>query len=390
MRLTPPSFPSGADVSGHTERMRLWLRNFLPTPTRVHGRELLRMVVGVALGVGISAFLSHWWSGGVEAPWMFAALGASALLLFCVPSSPMAQPWPVVAGGTVSALVGWACVLVFRDPILSPAMAVALSVLAMVLLRCLHPPGAALAMWMSLNHLHDLHLLLFPVLFNLVVLVLLAVVYNTLTGKRYPAPQHSQPGAVHEPGSAEIVGADLDEALAQFDGVLDVSRADLEALLHVASHAAFKRTLGELRGADIMSQPVHAVEPGVLPKDAWALMQKAHVKALPVVDAGMRVVGIVTATDFLNHELNEAPAPGIAQRLKSLVRREAVAAKTVADLMSHEVTTAQQDTRAVELIAVFSTGSHHHLPVIDAEHRLVGMITQSDLVKVLAKAVSPG
>ena len=82
---------------------------------------------------------------------------------------------------------------------------------------------------------------LFPIRYT--VLVLCAVVYNALTGKRYPHPQHSYKGA----GSARFVSADLDAALSHYNQVLDVSRADLEGLLHLAGRAACQRILGAVR-----------------------------------------------------------------------------------------------------------------------------------------------
>ena len=44
----------------------------------------------------------------------------------------------------------------------------------------------------------------------------------------------------------------------------------------------------------------------------------------------------------------------------------------------------------IDLVPLFSERGHHHIPIIDAERRLVGMITQSDLVKALYRAVRAG
>ena len=42
---------------------------------------------------------------------------------------------------------------------------------------------------------------------------------------------------------------------------------------------------------------------------------------------------------------------------------------------------------AMDLVPLFSHGGHHHLPIVDLEDRLVGVITQTDLVRTLAVAV---
>ena len=70
--------------------------------------ERVRAVLGAMLGVLLTAALSLWVSPD-PAIWLVAPVGASAVLVFTAPASPLAQPWPVVAGNTISALVGLAC-----------------------------------------------------------------------------------------------------------------------------------------------------------------------------------------------------------------------------------------------------------------------------------------
>ena len=41
----------------------------------------------------------------------------------------------------------------------------------------------------------------------------------------------------------------------------------------------------------------------------------------------------------------------------------------------------------MDLVPVFSEGGHRHIPILDEERRLVGIITQSDLIKALYAAV---
>ena len=77
---------------------------------------------------------------------VLASMGASAFLLFVTPHSPMAQPWPVVAGHLVSAFIGVACAQWIDNAPLAAAIAVLLSIFAMHVLHCLHPPSAATAM----------------------------------------------------------------------------------------------------------------------------------------------------------------------------------------------------------------------------------------------------
>ena len=79
---------------------------------------------------------------GVSAayPIIVASMGASAVILFIIPDSPLAQPWPLVGGQLVSAIIGIACAQLFTDTIFASACAVGGSVLVMLLLdACILP-----------------------------------------------------------------------------------------------------------------------------------------------------------------------------------------------------------------------------------------------------------
>ena len=51
--------------------------------------------------------------------------------------------------------------------------------------------------------------------------------------------------------------------------------------------------------------------------------------------------------------------------------------------MTRQVRVASAERPLADLVPLFSSTGHHHVPVIDGERRLVGMITQSDVVKSL-------
>lgn len=378
-RATAPRLPARV-------RIARWLRHFWPAPLGIDGRERVRFVIGAVLGIFLTAVLSRWWVGGgnVHGPWMLGSLGASAVLVFGMPSSPLAQPWPVLGGSTLSALVGAGCAALVPDPVLAGALAVGLAIALMVPLRCLHPPGGSMALYVVLTASDGLHLAAFPVLFNVLVLLLAGVVYNSLTGRSYPHPQQSPARTAVAQGA--FAASDVDAALAHYNQVLDVSRADLEGLLYLAGRAAFQRTLGEVRCADIMSRPPFAVEAGVSLKDAWALMRTQKIKALPVVDAQRLVTGIVTVADFMrlaNLDVHD----GLGRRLRELVMGRGDQPGTVGEIMTHPVQVARMDQHAMDLVPLFSHGGHHHIPIVDAEERLAGVITQTDLVRTLAIVV---
>ena len=368
-------------------RWGLWLRNFLPGSVRIGYREAIRMAIGVALGLLVTGWLSRWWGSAGNTMWMVSSLGASAVLLFGMPASPLAQPWPVLGGTILSAVVGALAQAWIGDVAIACAVAVGVSILLMVPLRCMHPPGAGFAAYVVLEHINGAALIAFPIFFNVAVLLVCAVIYNTLTGKRYPHPQHSLRKGFAADGQGLFAAQDLDVALKHYNQLLDVSRADLEGLLHMAGRSAFNRHFGNLRCADIMSQPVFAVEPGVPQKEAWALMRQEQVKALPVVNAEGTVVGMVSQADFVEQAALDSPE-GLAQRLRHLVVGRSFSKIKVQELMNAHPEMVRSDCLLVDLVPMFSRGRCHHLPVVDAQKKLVGMVTQTDLIRALSVAIS--
>lgn len=377
-----------------TPKVAQFLASFWPAPVNVNAGERWRAFMGAGFGVLITALLSRWWAGPLAAgPWLVAPLGASAVLVFAVPSSPLAQPWSVIGGNTLSALVGTLCAIWIGDPAWAGAAAVALAIALMFSLRCLHPPGGATALFAALGAA-SFHFALFPMLVNSVLLVLAGVLYNTFTGRRYPHAQgRHAPSTPQAAASARFTEADLDAALAHYNQVLDVSRDDLEELLHYAESAAYQRNFGSLRCKDIMTREPVTVRPGTPLREAWLLMRQKKIKALPVVDKSRHVVGIVTVADFMRHaDLDQHE--GIGSRLRALVRRggtlhAAAKPEVVGQIMTRTVRVASEEKQLAELVPLFSEGGHHHIPVIDAERRLAGIITQTDLVRSLYRAAKP-
>ena len=369
-------------------------RALLPGPMPLTPRERWRTAVGAGVGLLVTALISHLVTGGASDAALVAPLGASALLLFALATSPMAQPWAVILGNFVSALVGVACARLVDNPVLAGPVAVGLAIGAMYALRCLHPPGGAMALYAVLGHHAEFSFALDPVALDSLLLVLAAAAYHAATGRRYPhgpSPARSSPvGAVD--ASRRFTAADIDAALAQFNQVVDVSRSDLETLLQQAEAVAYKRRLGEIRCADVMSQNVVSVQYGDSLETAWSLMREHQIKALPVVDRVRRVVGILTLSDFLRHA-NPELHDGLGQRLRQLVRPSGRSSsdkpEAVGQIMTRLVRVTSADRHVVDLVPLFSQHGHHHIPVVDGEKRLVGIITQSDLVRALFNGAGP-
>src|SRR5262249_17523319 len=134
------------------------LRGWWPAAQPIDARERWRVVVGAGIGLlvtGAGTLLSGLHAG---MPWLIAPLGASAGIVFALPTSPLAQPWSVIGGNTLSGLVAITVLHLMPAgswPPLAPALAVALAIAVMLNTRCLHPPGGAVALFVSMSGVVD-------------------------------------------------------------------------------------------------------------------------------------------------------------------------------------------------------------------------------------------
>jgi CBS domain-containing membrane protein len=226
----------------------LWLRSFLPAEIHVSSKERLRSCVGALIGIALTAGLTRLALGADSSlPMLVAPMGASAVLLFAVPASPLAQPWSLIGGNLVSALVGITCAYWISNPIGAAALAVPLAIGAMFYLRCIHPPSGAVALTAVLGGpaIHSLGywFALAPIGVNSVALLGTALIYHHLTRHRYP--HHSTPAAtvVQTPPiqRAVFTREDLDAVLEQREELLDVDTEDLQELFEAAEMHAYRR-----------------------------------------------------------------------------------------------------------------------------------------------------
>jgi CBS domain-containing membrane protein len=310
------------------------------------------------------------------------------VLVFGVPASPMAQPWPVVGGNTISTLVGIACVHWIGEPELATAVAVGAAIALMFALRCLHPAGAASALVAVLTGVSDPTFALYPVMANSILLVAAAIVYNNATGRAYPHMQLPSAEAATREDEGKASGADLDAVIARYNQVLDISRDDLQALLEDAQLHAYQRKLADIRCDDIMSRKLITVDPGTPLHRAWTLFREHHIKALPIVDAAGDLAGIVTPADFLRAaEIDRSDAFDVRLRkLRDWTGGVSTGNQQVVDqIMTRHVCVANADQPLSTLIPLFGGSGHHHIPIVDIGNHLVGIITQSDVMAALSR-----
>ncbi|BCW87031.1 hypothetical protein sos41_01570 [Alphaproteobacteria bacterium SO-S41] len=337
-------------------------------------RDRLIACLGAALGVGLTGFICVLATGhDGHIPAIAGPIGASALLLFAIPASPLAQPWPIIAGNTISAAIGVMTAFLIHEPALAVGVAVGLSIAAMSLTRSLHPPGGAMALTAALlGPPATAAAWLFPimpVLANSILLVALGWVFHRFTRHSYPhvpadAPQNRH-GTADAPSQVRVgfSANDIDAALAAAGETFDIDRADLDRLLRQVERNALKRTHGALTCDAIMSRDVISVPFDASATTARDLLIRHNVRSLPVIAADGRLAGTVG--------------------LRDLVRR----GDAIAEVMT-PAATARPETPAVALVGPLTDGKTHAVIVVDLAGRVAGLISQTDLLAALARALA--
>jgi CBS-domain-containing membrane protein len=177
---------------GWRSYLRKWRGTTAGAPPRVSHEEIFWSWVGASLGIGLVAATGSLLLTAASLPWMVGSFGASAVLVFGAPRSPLAQPRNLVGGHLVSALIGVVCWKLFHDhPGLAQSLAVATALAAMHATRTLHPPGGATALIATLGAEEVSRLgywfVLVPATIGPLLLLLVALVVNNLPrSRRYP------------------------------------------------------------------------------------------------------------------------------------------------------------------------------------------------------------
>jgi len=354
------------------------LKALLPSLPHTAPREWLRTAIGICLVVAITLAGDLWLFDTDLALILAPPLGASSVLLLAAASSPFARPWPLLAGNLLCAAIGMLLGASGLGPGPAAGLGAALTLAGMFALRCLHPPSCALGLTVIFNWpvlaAHGPALLL-PVLFNSLMLLALAGSFNRLTRPpRAELPRENRQGT-GDPLPGERLQprrAALDAALEDFGEYVDVTREDLERLVRQVEKHGFRHSLGEVVAADVMSRDLRWATPDTSLEEAVRILREHRLHQLPVIDAATRrLLGIVSLSDLLGQLPSSRRWPGFGLQPR------------MGAIMSAPAISAHRDSHLADLVQPLSEHGLHCLPVVDDETRLVGMITQTDLIAAL-------
>jgi len=339
-------------------------------------------------------YVSSFFIDATKEPVYIASLGAAAVLVFAAPSSPFSQPWPLVGSHLICAFIGVVCFQFIPQFSLAAAFAVSFSIFFMYISKCLHPPGGAVALAIVLGgpEVGELgfQYVFSPVLINVVILLLLALLINNLVpGRTYPIK-----ALVDSESKQRKLGVrtslynqdDLETALAEMDSYIDISRSDLHRIYRLAVSHANQRRIGNVNCGDIMTKEVLKFEYSTELEQAWTSLHEKRLKAAAVVDPFNRVIGIVTIRDFVSYA-DIKTHQEVYDRIKNFLKRTQGQTtdklEVIGQIMTAPAVVMSQDQHIIKLLDVFADQSFHHMPIVDEKKYLVGMVTRSDLMSAL-------
>jgi CBS domain-containing protein len=148
--------------------------------------------------------------------------------------------------------------------------------------------------------------------------------------------------------------------------------------------------------AEIMDSSVPSVAPDADARAAIELLAQTDKGAIPVVDADRRLVGIVSESDLvlseeesdlhLPHYLNIMGGVVFVGSMKGFEKRlDKAFATKVSELMTADPVVVKDYTGADNVARKIADSHHNHLPVVDEDGRLTGMVTRADALAALVE-----
>ncbi|KZY03906.1 MULTISPECIES: HPP family protein [Alphaproteobacteria] len=372
------------------------IRSLGPAVAHVTPLEAVRAGIGGLVGLGVTGLFLLSPTVDLELGlFLVAPFGASSVLLFAVPNSPLAQPWSAVVGNTVAAAIGVAACLLIADPAVRIAVAVGGAITTTILCRAVHPPAGAVAMTAAMSpetvERLGFWFALTPIAVGTVALVVMAVIYARLTGRHYPF-RHFEDKGSH--GTADrdpsvrlgLAENELTEILERYRQSFNIGAEDLARMIGAAELQAAAHRTGPMTAKKIMSRDVVTITPDTGLDVVADLFKRHKFTSLPVVGASGRFQGII----FQLHLITQAGEDALrldrtfTAAIKRLLDPRRKRSVTAGDIMNVAVPRATTSTPIGALLPMMADGQVDAVPVLEYD-RLVGIVTQTDLVAAMAR-----
>ncbi len=363
----------------------------------------MREAFGAGIGAGIGILAAACVAFAISRDlwltvYLIAPFGATAVLVFAVPSSPLAQPWPAIAGNTISAVAAILVCRLMPNAWFAAPLAVGLAIVAMALAKATHPPGGAVAMTVVLNYRNiealGFSFALFPTASGTAVLVIWALLWARATGRHYPLRPFAGNGirgtadaaAVERLGLSERELADI---LESYRRTLNLGVEDLARLIGAAELRAAGNRAGATRIGEIMSKDLVTISPRTPLSEAAGLFIRHGFTSLPVVGQDGEFLGILFHLHILQARYPDRPLRKWLDIRDWKSNKRRAREPVAADVMAVSTPVVAPDSGVSAAIPQLATRGVDALPVI-LDGRIVGIVTQTDLIAALSRRLLDG
>lgn len=179
----------------------------------------------------------------------------------------------------------------------------------------------------------------------------------------------------------ELSDEDIIDAMQHISGFLDISTEDFREVYHYAHRHALERLFGRVRAGGLMRVGMEPLRPEMMLDQAAGAMARQGLKALPVVDADNRVIGMLTESDFLRR-LRADTFLELLLRLVSDVNgfSHQCHETPVSEAMRESPVTINEEAGFFTIIGMFHAHEGRSMPVVDADGHLRGLLHQKDFL----------
>ncbi|MGC8495289.1 MAG: CBS domain-containing protein [Syntrophobacteraceae bacterium] len=190
-------------------------------------------------------------------------------------------------------------------------------------------------------------------------------------------------------GDVGLTDQDVYEAMKSIPGYLDITPRDFKELYCHAYYKAVERISKSVLARDMMTEEVLFVSSDTPLDDVADLMGERGISGLPVTDDRRRVVGVISEKDFLSR-MGEAGPQNFMTVIASCLRAKGcvalpIRAKKAADIMNSPAVTVPESLSYSEVADLMAKKGINRVPVTDAEGRLIGIITRTDLIRAFSR-----
>jgi len=180
---------------------------------------------------------------------------------------------------------------------------------------------------------------------------------------------------------------DLREALRTMKTYVDITEDDLRKIFEIAQQHAQTRVASQIAAKEVMTKKVIFVKRDADLHEAARILSENRISGMPVVDESSHVVGVISEADVLT--LAGMKREHTFKDILRTILGEPVPARTggntVEDVMSFPPITSRADDDIAEIAKVLEEKMIKRLPVVDAEGKLIGIISRADIVRAVSK-----